>query len=125
MRASPVVLLIEREDDIRIALAEYLRECGYRVLEAQDAKQARAALKMSQPKVQVAVVDAATTGSGYALRNWIESRHPDIEVILAGSTENTVRGAGEVCKDGPALEKPYDHSRVLDRIGHSLARLSN
>ena len=123
--ASPVVLLIESDDDIRNALAEYLRECGYRVIEAQDAKQARAALKMSEPKVHVALVDAATTGSGYALRNWIISRHPDVEVILAGTTENAVRGAGEVCKHGPAIKKPYDHSRVLERIRHSLAGRSN
>jgi hypothetical protein len=53
------------------------------------------------------------------------SRHPDVEVILAGTTENTVWGAGEVCKDEPAIKKPYDHSRVLDRIRHSLAGRSN
>jgi hypothetical protein len=53
------------------------------------------------------------------------SRHPDVEVMLAGTTENTVWGAGEVCKDGPAIKKPYDHSRVLDRIRHSLAGRSN
>jgi DNA-binding NtrC family response regulator len=122
--ASPVVLLVEREDDIRNGLAEYLRDCGYSVVEAKDGKQAKAALKTSQPKVHVALVDLATTGSGYALRNWIMSRHPAVEVILAGSIENTVRGAGEVCKDGPAIEKPYDHSRVL-AIRHSLAGRSN
>jgi DNA-binding NtrC family response regulator len=120
--ASPVVLLIDGQDDVRNALAVYLRECGYGVIEAKDSKQAKAALKASQPKVHAALIDAATVRSGYALRNWIMCRHPSVEVILAGSTDNTIRGAGEVCKDGPAIEKPYDHSRVLDRIRRSLGR---
>jgi DNA-binding NtrC family response regulator len=123
--ASPVVLFVEGQDDTRNALAEYLRECGYSVIEAKDGNEAKTALKKSQPKVHVALLDAATTEGGYDLRNWIMSRHPAVEVILAGSTENAVRGAGEVCKDGPAIEKPYDHSRVLERIRHSLASRSN
>jgi DNA-binding NtrC family response regulator len=120
--ASPVVLLVDGQDDIRSALAEYLRECGYKVVEAKDGKQAKDALKGTQPKVHVALIDAATVGGGYALRNWIMSRRPSVEVILTGSAHSTLRGASDVCKEGPAIEKPYHHSRLLARIRHSLVR---
>jgi len=42
-------------------------------------------------------------------------------VILAGSPERATEQAGALCDDGPAVAKPYDHARVLERIRRLLA----
>jgi hypothetical protein len=57
-----------------------------------------------------------------ALRQWILKHKPSVEVMLAGSVEKAVAGAAEVCEDGPAITKPYEHHLVLDRIRQSIAR---
>jgi hypothetical protein len=63
-----------------------------------------------------------TTGSGFALRQWIQTRNPAVQVILAGSIEKAVDKAGGLCNEGPALAKPWDHRLVLDQIRRSLAK---
>ena len=44
MQLAPCILLVERDVIVRTPLAEYLRECGYRVLEAVTAAEARTLL---------------------------------------------------------------------------------
>jgi len=118
---SPVVLLVEGDIVIRHPLAEYLRECGFTVFEAANGDEAMRALKTSL-NLEVVLADMATTGSGFALREWIRDENLPVEVILATSIEKSVQHAGDLCKDGPTLAKPYDHLLVLDHIRQALAR---
>jgi CheY-like chemotaxis protein len=39
-----------------------------------------------------------------------------------GSVDKAVSRAAEVCEDGPAITKPYEHQLVLDGIRQSLAQ---
>jgi DNA-binding NtrC family response regulator len=118
---APCILLVERDILVRNPLADYLRDCGYRVIEAVDAAEAREVLGAA---VDVALVlaDASTPEEGgFALRAWIRENHREIEVILAGSVTRAVAKAGEICNDGPAVFKPFDHRSVLDTIRRLIA----
>jgi hypothetical protein len=64
----------------------------------------------------------AARGTGFALWQRILKRKPSVEVMLAGSVETAVAGAADLCQDGPAITKRYEHHLVLDRIRQSLAR---
>lgn len=118
----PVVLIAEPDVLVRHPLAEYLRECGFKVLEAQNLADARAFLAETTG-IDVVIADTALPdGGGFTLAQEIRKSHPGIQVILAGTPAKLSREAGELCeKDGPALTKPYDHQKVLDRIKQLLA----
>jgi DNA-binding NtrC family response regulator len=97
-------------------LAEYLRECGYRVLEAVNAAEARLLLGSVEDISLVFAEGDPPDDGGMVLRAWIRENHPNIDVILAGSVTRAVEKAGDICRDGPAVSKPYHHQHVLDSI---------
>ena len=118
----PIVLIVEAELLIRHPLAEYLRECGYRVIETASADEARRILASAGTAVEIVLADVeAPCISGFALAAWIRGRHPRIQVILAGSAAMAAEKAGDLCEDGPRLAKRYDHRLVLERIRRQLA----
>jgi len=122
MPQASVVLLVEGDIAIRHPLAEYLRECGFVVFEAATGDEAMRALNAPDLQIEVVLADMTTAGSGFVLCQWIRAQNLAVDVILAGSIEKAVDQAGELCNDGPALAKPYQHHLVLDRIRQVLAR---
>jgi DNA-binding response OmpR family regulator len=42
---EPCILLVDAEELVRAPLAQYLRECGYRVLEATSADEAQRVMR--------------------------------------------------------------------------------
>jgi DNA-binding response OmpR family regulator len=116
------VMIVESDILVRHPLAEYLRECGYRVIEAFNADEARQLLNAGIVSIDIVLADANASGeSGFALATWMRGNHPKIEVILAGSVAKAAEKAGDLCQDGPALSKPYNHKLVLDHIQLLLA----
>jgi DNA-binding response OmpR family regulator len=120
--SSPVVLLVEGDINIRHPLAEYLRECGFTVFEGSNGDEAKIALTTPSLHIDVVLGDMMTEGAGFALRRWIKEHTHPAEVILAGSTEKAVDHPASLCKNGPALAKPYEHHLVLDHIRRVLAQ---
>ena len=119
---EPCVLIVEADILVRNPLAEYLRECGYRVLEAFDAAEARQVLSGGTMPVNVVLADVdGPHESGFVLATWIRTTHPGIDVILSGSVASAAEKAGELCLEGPALSKPYDHQLLLDEIRRLIA----
>lgn len=116
------ILLVEPDVLVRSPLAEYLRECGYLVVEATSAEEARTILGQSDIQVDAALIDARRLAeSSFALAGWLRNAHPRVKVILAGTVASAAREAGELCEDSPTVEKPYDHRLVLDQIRRLLA----
>jgi CheY-like chemotaxis protein len=120
--SSPVVLLVEGDIVARHPLAEYLRKCGFTVLEAATGDEAMLLLESPGLGIDVVLADMATTGGGFALRQLIKTRNLSVDVVLAGSVEMAVDRAGSLCNDGPALAKPYEHHLVRDHIRRAMAR---
>lgn len=116
------LLIVESDIVVRGPLAAYLRECGYEVVETANAAEARTILSESGRTIDIVLADIDAPGeNGFALAAWIRENHPDVEVILAGTVAKAAEKAGELCNEGPALSKPYEHQFVLDRIRRSLA----
>lgn len=60
------VLIVEQDVLVRHPLAEYLRECGYHVVEATRHSEARECLEGDNHNVDVALIDVGgPTGSGF------------------------------------------------------------
>ena len=104
-RALSVILVVEDEILIRMAAANHLRDCGYRVLEAADAEEARTLLRASEP-IEIVFSDINMPGmDGIMLAAWIAKEFPDIKVVL---TSGDIRNAVAARAAGFYLEKPYD-----------------
>ena len=126
--ASPppqTVLVVEDEVLIRLVIAEYLRECGYRVHEAANADEALAVLEEPNVAVDIVFSDVLMPGSmdGFGLARWIRANRPQIDVVLTSGIDRSAEIAGVLCEAGPLLEKPYEPQSVVDRIKQLLARV--
>lgn len=121
---SPVdtILVIDHEVLVRMLICEYLRHCGYRVVEAVSADEAMAVLE-SDVGVDIALCNADMPGSseGFALARWIRENRPNVRVVLVGNLNRAADVAGELCEKGPMLARPYEPQVVVERIKRLLA----
>jgi DNA-binding NtrC family response regulator len=117
------ILVVEDEVLIRLVIAEYLRDCGYRVFEAAHADEALLVLRQSERPIDVVFTDVEMPGSmdGFGLAQWVRANAPDIDVILAGSVNRAVQAASDLCDQQDHVPKPYDPQSVHDRIRRLLA----
>jgi len=121
---TTTLLVVDTDVVVRHVIADYLRGCGYVVLEAASGAEAAALLDAGGTRIDLVLADAAATGEreGFALSQWMRAAHPDVDIVLAGSPEKAAAEAAELCDDGPAVAKPYQPQKVADRIKWLLAR---
>jgi DNA-binding response OmpR family regulator len=111
------ILIVESDLLVLYPLADYLRECGYYVVEASSAGEARTILNDVRASIDIVLADVgAADDNGFALASWIRQNHQAVEVILTGSIATATQKAAELCHEGPDLAKPYEHYLVLERI---------
>jgi CheY-like chemotaxis protein len=114
-RPQPVVMSVEPDVVVRLALADYLRECGYLVVEVASAEEAVTILE-DGPNIDVVLAEIALPQmSGFELARLVRERYPAIGVILTSNPAAAADKAAELCDEGP-LEKPYDPEEVVRRI---------
>jgi DNA-binding response OmpR family regulator len=99
----------------RIAIADYLRHCGYRVIEGGSADDVRTALVEFSVDVLLLDVTLGSSGQGFALAKEVRSQRPQTAVILTSSDANQAEKAGELCDEGPFV-KPYSPHELERRI---------
>jgi CheY-like chemotaxis protein len=110
------ILVVEDEILTRMATADHLRECGFRVLEAADAEEARTLLRAAEP-IELVFSDINMPGmSGLALAAWIAKEFPDVKIMLT-SGDNANAAAANVT--AIYVEKPYD----LNALGQLIKAL--
>jgi DNA-binding response OmpR family regulator len=123
-RRPPCILIVDSDILVRHPLAEYLRECGYRVVQAANLDEARKLFMQRRRRLGIDVIladaNAPAAESAFAFARWVRLTRPGVQIILAGSVDATAEKAGDLCGEGP-LGKPYDHQLVLDRIRRLLA----
>src|SRR5947209_17078559 len=112
------ILFVEDEALIRMDMAEFLRECGYRVHEAANAAEA---LEVLQAKFAIDLVftDINLPGgkTGLEIAEWISSHRPGVRTLITTGRPITPGGpnAGEI------LSKPYTGRDLLDRVKQALS----
>jgi DNA-binding NtrC family response regulator len=116
------ILVVEDDVLVRMPIAQYLRDCGYKVIEAVNADEAMSVLLHQETVVDVVFSAIDMTGStdGFGLSKWVREHRPGLAVILAGTVPRAVNAAKELCDDGP-MPKPYEPQAVHDQIRRLLA----
>jgi DNA-binding response OmpR family regulator len=118
----PSILVVENEVLVRLPLAEYLRECGFRVFEARSVLEAKTILGAGIPvDVVFAEVNLPGDENGFALASWVRQHHRETKVLLTSHFGRAAEKAGEMCEKGPHGARPYSHEVVLQRIQILLA----
>ncbi|MEY9593614.1 DNA-binding response OmpR family regulator [Bradyrhizobium yuanmingense] len=119
---TATVLIVEQDVLVRHPLAEYLRECGYRVVEATHHDEARACLEGEKHRIDVALIDVGgPTGLGFTLSAWIRNTHPAVKTMLGATVGKVLALAGDLCDEGPQAAKKLNYRPVLDHIRQLLA----
>lgn len=120
---AETLLVVDDEILIRIAICDYLRECGFRVIEAVSADEAMIVLQEPSLKINIVLsaVEMSGTMDGFGLARWVRANKPGVPIILAGSPARAADAAADLCESGPMLAKPYEPQVLLDRIRRTLA----
>jgi DNA-binding response OmpR family regulator len=116
------ILVVEPDILVRMIIADYLRSCGYRVIEAVTADDVATVLG-TQQKIDLVFAEIQLGGSmdGFGLARWVREKHPGVDVILASGIAKAAEQAANLCDEGP-VEKPYQPQEVVRRINILLER---
>lgn len=115
---TETILVVEGDVLARIVICEYLRQCGYRVIEAVSTDEALVVLQQPSVEIDIVLTEVTSRGAmtGFALTQWVRANKPQIDVIMAGSVARAADAAANLCETGPLLAKPYEPRLVVDRI---------
>lgn len=112
------ILVAEDEVLIRLVLAEHLRDCGYRVLEAANAFEAIQILT-EEIQVDILLADVQMPGemNGFGLARWTRQHRPKIKVIITSGHEQAAHKASDLCDDEPYIKSPMTRQSWWPRSG--------
>jgi DNA-binding NtrC family response regulator len=116
------VLIVEDEVLVRMGVGEYLRDRGYRVVEAGDAREAQSVLT-ADGGIDVVFTDIVMPGDldGFALAAWVRRHHPAVRVLLTSGVTSAGRLASRLEPGAMHIDKPYLYTVVAESIERLLA----
>jgi DNA-binding response OmpR family regulator len=113
---QPIAMVIEPDVLVRMDVADYLRECGYRVIEGITAADVWTFLQGGgRFDVLLSDVNLAGDVDGFALATRIRQTYSNVDVILTSGISGAADKARDLCGDGP-IRKPYHPKDVAARI---------
>ena len=115
---SERILVVDGDVLVRHVISDYLRTCGYVVVEASNTDEAVVVLDDMKFAVEAVLCDADAPGSqsAFQFRSWALQRRPEVEILLAGSVEAAAGKAADLCEEGPQLRRPYDPQSIVKYI---------
>jgi DNA-binding NtrC family response regulator len=116
------ILVVEDDVLVRMPIAQYLRDCGYKVIEASNADEAMQIQMHKRTLVDVVFSDVDMPGAvdGFGLAKWVREHRPGLDVLLAGTVPRAVESAKDLCERG-SVPKPYEARLVHNHIRRLLA----
>jgi CheY-like chemotaxis protein len=118
------ILVVDGDVIVRHAIADYLRDCGFVVIEASSTDEAVTVLGEESLAVHAVLCDGEAPGSlnAFEFRLWANRQQgrKGVEIALAGNIEAAASKAAELCDHGPHLARPYDPQSVVAYIRRML-----
>src|SRR5690242_10520325 len=83
------ILIVEDDVLVRMSVADHLRECGYRVIEAGSGYEAQRIMKGGAPvELLFSDIDLGVGMNGIGLATWVRQEYPAVRILLAsGATQ--------------------------------------
>lgn len=119
---TPTILVVDDEPLIRMAVSDFLQECGFKVLEAAHAAEALAMIQSGHREIHLVFSDVRMPGEidGFGLARWVRQNRPDLPVILTSGDARKSEIAHELCASEPFLVKPYNLDIVVAQIRQAI-----
>lgn len=122
VKGEGTILLANDEEALSNAVAEYLRQCGYKVLKARSSDQAMEMACNSEDKISLLVTDIAMPG-GSELVDHIRKERPETGILLISDYTNDA--ARKMQKKGfiattSFLQKPFTLQSLGVKIRETL-----
>ncbi|RMH50773.1 MAG: response regulator [Zetaproteobacteria bacterium] len=120
--AGITILLADDAENVRTPCAEFLRDLGYSVLEAEDGKEALALFTQHQQEVALALLDVVMPFiGGPQLARRLREIKPDLPVIfVTGYDRSEVFGSQEAMERSAVLTKPCRYPALAAEIARML-----
>jgi len=108
--ATPTVLLVEDEDNVRRTMHRHFEKAGYQLLEASDGEEAEVIAQRYDEPIHILVTDVMMPGmTGPQLADRLARFRPDIKVLF-------VSGYPHDALKGDFLPKPFSAAELLGRV---------
>jgi CheY-like chemotaxis protein len=110
------VIVVEPDILARMVIADYLRGCAYKVIEASLAEEALTVLR-ADIKVDVVLSEVKGIGAmdGFSLAKQIRETYPAIDVVLTSGINTAAEKSHQLCEEN-VVNKPYKPQDILGRI---------
>jgi len=124
-RGSATILIVDDDEEVRRFMSRILERNGYRIAEAASGEQALRVVEEFEGTFDLLVSDVVMGEmSGRDLATALQSKRPDLPVLLVSGTANRSILA-ELNPDGcDFLAKPFKPSDLVDRVHDLLAHRS-
>jgi PAS domain S-box-containing protein len=127
--ATPVIgqetiLLVDDEDALREAAAEYLESCGYKVLKAANGKDAIDILEAYQGRIDAVISDVVMPKvNGRALMDHVRRVRPDSAMlVISGYADDAVVRNGIFLETASFMQKPFTLQALSAKVRELIAR---
>lgn len=123
LTGSETILVVEDEAAIRALAATFLKEAGYRVLDAVNAEHALRIVRAHGDGISLLLTDVVMPGmSGRQLAEKICAERPEIRVLyMSGYTDDVLIHRGVLEAGISILEKPFSRISLLQKVRETLA----
>lgn len=118
-----LVLVVDDEPTIRLAMAVHLGEKGFEVREAGSAAEAIAILQEPGCLVDLVFSDVRMPGEidGIGLSRWIFENRPNVAVILASGDLGRITAMKDL-GGAEAILKPYNYDVATNKIREAITK---
>lgn len=115
---SEVVLIVEDEPLVRLAVRGYLEPSGYRVLEACDAAEASLIFQRTESPIELLITDAMLPGvSGRQVAEELAALRPSLRVLfMSAHPAETLYEMGRVPEGALTLQKPFTQPELMQML---------
>jgi CheY-like chemotaxis protein len=120
--ASPLVLLVDDEEAVRLVAQRMLEKHGFAVLTASDGRQALEALRQAGGDIGVILADLNMPGmSGENLVQRMLALAPTARIVVSSSLEqNEIEASLASCPIAGFIQKPYRMATLIELLRQSL-----
>jgi DNA-binding response OmpR family regulator len=109
-------MMVEPDVLVRTEIAEFLRDCGYKVIEGSVAGDVWTIIDAGiELDIVFAEVHLAGETNGFALARRLRQTYPAVDIILTSGVAGAAEKSRDLCEDGP-VKKPYRADDVAARI---------
>jgi CheY-like chemotaxis protein len=116
---APAILIVEDEVLLRMAISDYLQECGFKIYEAGTASEAIEMIESGRFAIDLVFSDIRMPGEldGFGLAQWVRKNRPGLPVILTSGDAKKSEAA-----KAPELEKAERDRLPLEMAGKKSPR---